>query len=110
VATSGRDTGEDIFNPICGPIQQAIAKMFALGNNARCNVLGNGNHNTTPVLAQAKQPPVSTAVTTASSWQTASQLASMNLQGTNADDPFGMRSLLDLLLLVVFESPAALQF
>jgi LCP family protein required for cell wall assembly len=113
VATSGHDTGEDIFNPICGPIQQAIAKMFALGNNARCNVLGNGNNSTSPVLAQAKQPPglaVSTAATTTSSWRTASQLASMNLQGTSADDPFGMRSLLDLLLLVVFESPVALQF
>jgi LCP family protein required for cell wall assembly len=113
VARSGHDTGEDIFNPICGPIQQAIAKMFALGNNARCNVLGNGNKSTTPVLAQTKQPPglaVSTMATTASSWRTASQLASMNLQGTGADDPFGMRSLLDLLLFVVFESPAALQF
>ncbi len=113
VATIGHDTGEDIFNPICGPIQQAIAKMFALGNNARCNVLGNGNNSTTPVLARAKQPPglaVSTTATIASSWRTASQLASMSLQGTGAGDPPGMRSLLDLLLLVVFESPAALQF
>ena len=33
----------------------------------------------------------------------------MNLNGASAEDSFGIRSLLDLLLLVVFESPAALR-
>ena len=121
---------KDIFNPICAPIQQAIAKMFALGNNAKCNVQGNTNNNT-PVLAQTTQttqpegypqgvPPCSSCPqaipwTSNTSWQTTSQLASMSLDGSqhfdhpNNYNDFGIRSLLDLLLMVVFESPAALQ-
>ncbi len=110
VATIGHDNGEDIFNPICAPIQQVIAKMFALGDNAKCNVQGNSNNSTTPVLAQTTQPTVPAVPSATSLWPTASQLSSISLQGANADDPFGIRSLLDLLLLIVFESPAALQF
>jgi LCP family protein required for cell wall assembly len=110
VATIGHDKGEDIFNPICAPIQQVIAKMFALGNNAQCNVQGNSNNSTTPVLAQTTQPVAPAVPSTTNSLPTASQLTSMSLQGANTDDPFGIRSLLDLLLFIVFESPAALQF
>jgi len=110
VATIGHDKGEDIFNPICAPIQQVIARMFALGNNAQCNVQGNSNNSTTPVLAQTTQPVAPAVPSTTNSLPTASQLTSMSLQGANTDDPFGIRSLLDLLLFIVFESPAALQF
>ena len=112
VASIGHDTGEDIFNPICAPIQQVIAKMFALGNNAKCNVQANNMNAHTPVLAQTTQPYVPygpTLPTTANSWQAASQLGNMSLQGISTDDSTGIRSLLDLLLLIVFESPAALQ-
>ncbi|GAC1349223.1 MAG: hypothetical protein NVSMB27_20320 [Ktedonobacteraceae bacterium] len=113
VATQGHDTGEAIFNPICAPIQQAIAKMFGLGNNAMCNVQGSTNNS--PVLAQTTQPlgtttgAINQAPTSYTSWQTSSQLASMSLNGSNNYNDFGIRSLLDLLLMVVFESPAALQ-
>jgi len=119
VASIGHDTGEDIFNPICAPIQQVIAKMFALGNNAKCNIQANNTNAHAPVLAQTTQPyapytaygpNLPTAVNTANSWQAASQMASMSLHGMSTDDPTGIRSLLDLLLLIVFESPAALQF
>lgn len=108
VATTGHDTGESIFNPNCASIQQVIAKMFALGNKARCDVQANTNANT-PVVAQTAQPFGPAVPDTTNSWQTASQLASLNLRGTSTGDPFGIRSLLDLLLLVVFESPAAFQ-
>jgi LCP family protein required for cell wall assembly len=108
IASTGHDTGEAIFHPNCGSIQQVIARMFALGSKARCNVQANNNANT-PVLAQTTQPFGPAVPATTNSWQAASQLASMSLHGTSTDDPFGMRSLLDLLLLVVFESPAALQ-
>ena len=110
VATIGHDNGEDIFSPICAPIQQVIAKMFALGDNAKCNVQGNSNNSTTPVLAQTTQPTAPAVPSTTNLWPTASQLSSMSLQEANANDPLGIRSLLDLLLLIVFESPAALQF
>jgi LCP family protein required for cell wall assembly len=108
-ATQGHDNGESIFNPICAPIQQAIAKMFALGNNAKCDVQGSTNNNT-PVLAQTSQPAAPVMPSSSNtSWQTASQMASMSLDGSNSYNDFGIRSLLDLLLMVVFESPAALQ-
>ena len=107
-ASTGHDRGEAIFNPNCRSIQQVIAKMFALGSKARCNVQANNNANT-PVLAQSAQPFGPAVPATTDSWQATSQLASMSLHGTSTDDLFGIRSLLDLLLLVVFESPAALQ-
>lgn len=108
VASTGHDTGESIFHPNCGSIQQAIAKMFALGSKAKCDVQANTNTNT-PVLAQTTQPFGPAVPATTNPWQAASQLASTSLLGTSTGDPSGIRSLLDLLLLVVFESPAALQ-
>ena len=109
VASTGHDTGEDIFSPNCESVQQVIAKMFALGSKARCDVQANNNNANTPALAQTTQPFGLTVPATTNSRQTTSQLVSMNLYGASADDPFGIRSLLDLLLLVVFESPAALR-
>lgn len=111
VAASGVDAGESIFNPICGTIQQAIAKMFALGNNAKCNIQASSSNNqpglasttqTTQAAISAFQTPMDSAL------QTFGQLASMSLNGgSNAIDA-GMRSLLDLLFMVVFESPIAM--
>src|SRR5437016_11593673 len=108
VASTGHDTGEYIIRPNCESVQQVIAKMFALGSKARCDVQANNNANT-PALAQTTQPFGPTVPATTNSWQATSQLVSMNLNGASADDSFGIRSLLDLLLLVVFESPAALR-
>ena len=108
VASTGHDTGEYIIRPNCESVQQVIAKMFALGSKARCDVQANNNAST-PALAQTMQPFGPTVPATTNSWQATSQLVSMNLNGASADDPFGIRSLLDLLLLVVFESPAALR-
>lgn len=114
VAQSGVDQGEDIFNPICGPIQQTIAKMFALGNSAKCNI--QASTQTQPVLATATQntQPYSPLVQPPpnNSLQTLGQMASMSLNGHNGylgSDPFGIRSLLDLLFMTVFESPIGLQ-
>lgn len=102
--------GESIFNPICGQIQQAIAKMFALGNNAKCNVQASSS-NSQPGLAtatQVPQPGHSVLQTSAnSSLQTFGQMASMSLNGGSNAIATGMSSLLDLLFMVVFESPIA---
>ncbi len=109
VASTGRDTGEYIIRPNCESVQPVIAKLFALGSKARCDVQANNNNANTPALAQTTQPFGPTVPATTNSWQTTSQLVSMNLNGASAEDSFGIRSLLDLLLLVVFESPAALR-
>ena len=113
VAGSGVDTGEDIFNPICGPIQQAIAKMFELGNNAKCNTQASTSNSsavastttTTQSYSSAFQMPQSSPY---SSLQTWGQMASMSVNGGANNNVFGIRSLLDLLFMVVFESPAAM--
>jgi len=116
VAQSGVDQGEDIFNPICGAIQQTIAKMFALGNSAKCNIQASTHTQTQPVLATAQQntQPYSPFVQPPpnNSLQTLGQMASMSLNvhnGYMGKDPFGIRSLLDLLFMTVFESPMGLQ-
>lgn len=109
--------GESIFNPICGPIQQAISKMFALGNNAKCNVQASSGNNQ-PVLASATRTTQATLATqtigsafqtsTNNSLQTVGQMASMSLNGGTNSIASVMRSLLDLLFMVVFESPVAM--
>ena len=113
VAQSGVDQGEDIFNPVCGPIQQTIAKMFALGNNAKCNI--QASNANTPSLATARQQNHGQPFSSLSlappthSLQTLGQMASMSLNGQTGSDTFGIRSLLDLLFMTVFESPIGAQ-
>lgn len=103
--------GEAIFNPNCAQIQQAVAKMFALGNNAKCNVQASSGNNQ-PGLALAMRTAQATGsafqTPTNNSLQTFGQMASMSLNGGSDSVDFGMRSLLDLLFMVVFESPIAM--
>ncbi len=101
--------GQSVVFPDCGKIVPVIAKMFALGNKASCNIQANSSNN---ALASATQPP-STNVSSANrnSLQTMSQIASsslMNLSGGN-DNLSGLHSLLDLIFMIVFESPQAIQ-
>ncbi|MFL5693685.1 MAG: LCP family protein [Ktedonobacteraceae bacterium] len=101
--------GEDIFIPNCAPIQQAIAKMFALGNKAVCNI--QANSTSTSVATTAPQQPVGPVLQTPSdnSWPSATQMASLSPGGSTSNDFLGIHSLLDLLCLVVFESPLGVQ-
>ena len=109
----GVDAGEDIFNPICGPIQQTIAKMFALGNSAKCNIQASNTNS--PSLATARQQNQSQPFGSLSlappnnSLQALGEMASMSLNGQTGSDTFGIRSLLDLLFMTVFESPVGAQ-
>ncbi len=111
-ATSGPDTGEDIFMANCAQIQPVIAKMFALGSNATCNVQANSNNARSAVasFSSPQQPlgPVLQAPSSAS-LQTAMQMARLSPGDGNGADLLGIRSLLDLLCLAVFESPIGLQ-
>src|SRR2546427_6124579 len=56
VASTGHDTGEYIIRPDCESVQPVIAKLFALGSKARCDVQANNNNANTPALAQTTQP------------------------------------------------------
>jgi LCP family protein required for cell wall assembly len=109
-SSSGKSPGgEDIFVPNCASIQQAIAKMFALGNKAVCNV--QANSTSTSVATTAPQQPSGPVLQAPSdnSWQTATQMASLSLGGSSDNNFLGIHSLLDLLCLVVFESPLGVQ-
>ena len=98
----------------CDKVRQKIAQMFNLGDNAVCNT-GIGSSGT-PTVASVSQPSLSSNLSgevnvNNNTWQTAKQLAKISTMSLNggSKDLFGIRSLLDLMLLVVFESPAALQ-
>ena len=98
----------------CDKVRQKIAQMFNLGDNAICNT-GIGSSGT-PTVASVSQPSLSSNLSSEvnvnnNTWQTAKQLAKISTMSLNggSKDLFGIRSLLDLMLLVVFESPAALQ-
>jgi LCP family protein required for cell wall assembly len=104
---------QDVVILKCALVQPLIAKMFALGNSATCE---QSNASNTSTSASTIQPsPISNSTIEATpknnSWQQISQMSrisAMSLDG-NGQDFMGIRSLLDLLFTVVFESPAALQ-
>lgn len=102
-------SGESVVFPDCGKVVPAIAKMFALGDKAVCNIQANSNTN---AVASASQPSSTTStLTTTDNLQVASQLAStsaMSLTGSS-DNLQGLHSLLDLMFMVVFESTQAIQ-
>ncbi|HEX6110180.1 MAG TPA: LCP family protein, partial [Ktedonobacteraceae bacterium] len=100
--------GQSVVFPDCGKIVPVIAQMFALGNRAACNIQANSSNN---ALASAIQPSsAGNNSATNHSLQAASRVAStsaMNLGG-GSDDLSGFHSLLDLMFMVVLESPQAM--
>ncbi len=105
-SSSGTVGTKSVVFPDCAKITPVIAQMFALGNNARCDIQANSSGSS---LASASQP--SPAPITDSAWQMASQAASTGAMSLaqGGDNLFGFHSLLDLMLMVVFESPQAVQ-
>ena len=99
--------GESIVQPRCDQIIPAIAKMFALGNKAGCNIYASSSNSSNSALASAP----TTTVTSANTVTWPSQLASASPMGLvgGGDNMLGFHSLLDLLFTVVFESPQAMQ-
>ena len=98
---------ESVVFPYCAKIIPVIAQMFDLGNNARCNIQANSDNGS---LASAAQPSPAPAATD-NTWQAASQVAGTSVMsmGGSGDNLYGFRSLLDLMFMVVFESPNAMQ-
>jgi hypothetical protein len=106
---NGSVNGQDVVLPNCDTIVPVIAKMFALGDKAACNIQANSSNN---ALASVSLPsPTSNNSATNNSLQAMSQLAitsAMNLGG-GSDNLSGFHSLLDLMFMAVFESPQAMQ-
>lgn len=101
---------QDVVVLNCGIVQPLIAKTFALGSNAKCNTQANSSSTSRVATGPQKLPTSSTdgqtGITVNNPWQMAS-VSTMSLGG-NGSDFMGIHSLLNLLFLVVFESPAAL--
>jgi LCP family protein required for cell wall assembly len=103
--------GQSVVFPDCALIVPVIAKMFGSTANASCNIAANGN---TSSLASTQASPGANAVAQTAGngvLQTAGQMvniSTMSLSGGNSDW-LGIHSLLDLLFLVVFESPDAVR-
>ncbi len=98
--------GKSVVFPHCDLIVPVIVKVFGSTADARCNITTSGN-TAAPGLASQTSPVSQTAGSSA--LQTASQMANVSAMSLNGGDLLGIHSLLDLLFLIVFESPEALQ-
>lgn len=102
------DAGADIVIPNCDKIQPAISQFLQL-SQATCNISDTGN---SPAVAStpAQSMPLATSFS-ANDVQSLNDMASNATAslGSGPSDLFGVRSLLDLLLLGVFESPDVFQ-
>lgn len=107
VAPAGTpDAGADVVFPNCVKIIPAIAQMLQLGDRAACNVVGEGGGSAPlPVAYRAGQPsPFAVRV---NNMVDRPQSLTSALPGNTNGDPaslFGMQSLLDLMLMGVFET------
>lgn len=124
---------QDIVVLNCATVQPLIAQLFSLGNQAQCNTGISYNGTPQPVasvapttphaaVAQTTMPTATTSSVTdtantadtadaADIWQTAGQMANLSATSIKSgpSNLFGLRSLLDLLCFVTFETPTGLQ-
>lgn len=101
--------GKSVVFPDCGKIVPVIAKMFALGNKAACNIQANSGNNR--LASNLPSSSTNNNSVNTSGLQTMSQMASastLNLSGSS-DNLSGFHSLLDLMLMIALESPQAMQ-
>lgn len=96
------DAGADVVFPNCEKILPAITQMLQLGNSAACNVLGDSGGAVNQPLYTL--PPAYTSGATLPNARAFSDRGSASL-GNAPGDLFGFGSLLDLMLMGVFESP-----
>lgn len=105
-SSSGKSaSGADVVLPNCNQIIPAIAKMLQLGDKAACNIQGNNGGVTNPLLAYTTGKPSPLANSINASVGGLSSVASIGGLPNDPSDLFGIHSLLDLLLMGVFESP-----
>ena len=102
----------------CAEVLPAISSMFALGDQARCDTgISSTGSPTATAVATASQPlaavssALATPTTADSAWQVAEQMTAVNSMSYSdgSSSIYGVRSLIDLLCLTVFESPIGMQ-
>ncbi len=103
--------GQDVILLNCSLVQPLIAQTFKVGNNAKCDLQANSNSSS--VTSVTSPPPTANTTAQASSssiWQIISDMAQTNFMSFdgNWSNLFGIHSLLDIMFLATFESPAAL--
>ena len=102
-------SGESIVQPHCDQIIPVIAQMFALGNKAACNIAVSSNNALLASAHHPSQTPVAgPAATVPTSGGTLADISSLSLSNSG-DNMSGLHGLLDLVFVVVFDSPQALQ-
>ena len=123
-ADSGIDAGASVVFPNCSEIIPALQKLFQQGFQATCKIEGNPGVSSRAasqqnVAASPANHPLSLAASMAGNGNTSAELRleSVGSVGGNCvvsmldgpGDLFGVRSMLDLMFLAVFESPDVLQ-
>jgi len=107
--------GKSVVFPHCDLIVPMIVKVFGSTAEARCNITTSGN---TAAPGLASQTSAVSQTAGSGVLQTASQMVNVSAMSLNGggsspiyrgSDLLGIHSLLDLLFLIVFESPEALQ-
>lgn len=94
----------------CTLVQPLIAQMFDLGDNAKCDTQAYSGNSSSLATVHLSSPTLDTTsqMSTTSLWRILSQVSAIS-QFSNGNELLGVHSLLDLLFLVVFESPIAIQ-
>lgn len=109
---------QDIVVLNCATVQPVISTMFGLGDQARCDTgISSTGAPTSTGVATVQMPSnaLSSALTqptsTDSAWQVAQQMTAVNSlsYSDGSSSLYGVRSLIDLLCMTVFESPVGMQ-
>lgn len=98
------DAGADVVIPNCSLIVPAIQKMLDMGNSAVCNIGDNGGE--LPPVASTPGPMISLTPSSTANVSSLNSQFSNSVSGFSVDpaDLFGVRSLLELMLMGTFES------
>ena len=96
--------GTSVVMPLCGKIIPAIAQMFALGNNARCDISAQSGASLSPVASMSQTSSFYSSGAN-DLWQSLSQAVSLSAQSLagGGNDLPGIHSLLNLMFTVVFD-------
>ena len=104
--------GADVVFPNCDKIVPAINQMFDLKGAAVCNIQANSGSASSALASSTNQnaPLASTSANSATvtSLNTSASSAATLMTGAG-NDLFGVRDLLDLMLMATFESPDGMQ-
>jgi LCP family protein required for cell wall assembly len=94
----------------CTLVQPLMAQMFDLGDNAKCDTQAHSGNSSALPTVHLSPPSLDTTsqMSMTSLWQILSRVSLIS-QSSIGNELLGVHSLLDLLFLVVFESPIAIQ-